>query len=86
MHAILTLMKFRRPLALLSALLLLPPLNIHSQSAHAHTIAAESPEASYSPIANPAAVVTMGHVRFTVLTPQLIRMEWAADGKFEDHA
>jgi alpha-glucosidase (family GH31 glycosyl hydrolase) len=44
------------------------------------------PEASYSPIANPKAVVTEGHARFTVLTPQLIRMEWAADGKFEDHA
>jgi alpha-glucosidase len=28
----------------------------------------------------------LGNARFTVLTPQLIRMEWAADGKFEDHA
>ncbi len=46
----------------------------------------QPPEASYSPIANPAAVVTLGHARFTVLTPQLLRMEWAADGKFEDHA
>ncbi len=27
----------------------------------------------------------MGHARFTVLTPQLLRMEWTADGKFEDH-
>jgi alpha-glucosidase (family GH31 glycosyl hydrolase) len=36
------------------------------------------------PIADPKAVVTIGHARFTVLTPQLIRMEWAADGKFED--
>ena len=44
------------------------------------------PEASYSPVANPKAVVTSGHARFTVLTPQLIRMEWSADGKFEDHA
>jgi alpha-glucosidase len=43
-------------------------------------------EANYSPIANPAAVVTVGHARFIVLTPQLIRIEWAADGKFEDHA
>ncbi len=24
--------------------------------------------------------------RFTMLTPELIRMEWASDGKFEDHA
>jgi alpha-glucosidase len=40
----------------------------------------------YNPVADPRAVVTMGHARFTVLTPELIRMEWAADGKFEDHA
>jgi alpha-glucosidase (family GH31 glycosyl hydrolase) len=40
----------------------------------------------YTPTANPKAVVVDGKARFTVLTPQLIRMEWAADGKFEDHA
>jgi alpha-glucosidase (family GH31 glycosyl hydrolase) len=39
-----------------------------------------------NPVADPKAVVTFGHARFTVLTPELIRMEWAADGKFEDHA
>ena len=38
------------------------------------------------PVADPGAVVTVGNARFTVLTPQLIRMEWSADGKFEDHA
>jgi alpha-glucosidase (family GH31 glycosyl hydrolase) len=38
------------------------------------------------PVADPKAIVTVGHARFTVLTPQLIRMEWSADGKFEDHA
>ena len=38
------------------------------------------------PVADPKAVVIAGHARFTVLTPQLIRMEWSADGKFEDHA
>ena len=38
------------------------------------------------PVADPKAVVIVGHARFTVLTPQLIRMEWSADGKFEDHA
>ena len=38
------------------------------------------------PVADPKALVTLGHARFTVLTPELIRMEWAADGKFEDHA
>ena len=40
----------------------------------------------YDPVANPKAVVSVGKARFTVLTPQLIRMEWAADGKFDDHA
>jgi alpha-glucosidase len=46
-----------------------------------------SPEQSANdPVADPKAVVTLGHARFTVLTPELIRMEWAADGKFEDHA
>ena len=39
-----------------------------------------------NPVADPKAVVTLGNARFTVLTPQLIRMEWAANGKFEDHA
>ena len=34
--------------------------------------------------ADPKAVVTVGSARFTVLTPQLVRMEWAADKVFED--
>jgi alpha-glucosidase (family GH31 glycosyl hydrolase) len=38
------------------------------------------------PVADPKAVVVAGHARFTILTPQLIRMEWSADGEFEDHA
>ncbi|MFZ3245238.1 MAG: TIM-barrel domain-containing protein [Candidatus Acidiferrales bacterium] len=45
----------------------------------------ESPD-QFDPVADPHAVVTVGHARFTILTPELIRMEWAADGKFEDHA
>jgi alpha-glucosidase (family GH31 glycosyl hydrolase) len=45
-----------------------------------------SPADLYNPVADPKAVITVGHARFTVLTPQLIRMEWAADGKFEDRA
>ena len=40
----------------------------------------------YDPKADAAAVVRLGDARFTVLTPQMIRMEWAADGQFEDHA
>ncbi|MDR3724375.1 MAG: glycoside hydrolase family 31 protein [Terracidiphilus sp.] len=45
-----------------------------------------SVEGVYNPVADPKAVVKVGNARFTVLTPELIRMEWAADGKFEDHA
>ena len=39
-----------------------------------------------NPIARPGAVVVDGHARFTILTPQLLRLEWSQDGKFEDHA
>jgi alpha-glucosidase len=49
-------------------------------------IAATNVPGRYDPVADPRAIVTAGHARFTILTPQLIRMEWAADGKFEDHA
>ena len=38
------------------------------------------------PAADPRATVVAGPARFTVLTPQLVRMEWAADGRFEDKA
>jgi alpha-glucosidase (family GH31 glycosyl hydrolase) len=43
-------------------------------------------EAADNPVADPKAVFVFGKARFTVLTPELIRMEWAGDGKFEDHA
>lgn len=39
-----------------------------------------------NPQAAPEAVVVVGNVRFTVLTPHLVRMEWSKDGRFEDHA
>ncbi|MEI3554932.1 MAG: hypothetical protein V8Q54_10205 [Alistipes senegalensis] len=39
-----------------------------------------------NPEADPRAVVEAGNARFTVLTPQLIRMEWSKDGRFEDRA
>lgn len=42
--------------------------------------------AQNNPIAAPGAVVTFDNARFTVLTDRLIRMEWAADGVFEDRA
>jgi alpha-glucosidase len=47
---------------------------------------ADAASQATEPVAEPAAVVRAGHARFTVLTPELIRMEWAADDKFEDHA
>jgi len=39
-----------------------------------------------NPVADPAAIVTSGQARFTVLTPQLIRIEWSAEGLFQDQA
>lgn len=42
--------------------------------------------AKWNPVADPKAVIVEGNARFTVLTPQLIRMEWSPDAHFEDHA
>lgn len=36
------------------------------------------------PVAHPDAVVVCGNARFTVLTPRLLRLEWAETGQFED--
>lgn len=36
------------------------------------------------PVADPKATVVVGNARFTVLTPQLVRMEWSASRTFED--
>jgi alpha-glucosidase len=57
-----------------------------SAAAEAQVAPTHAAEPATNPVADPKAVVTLGKARFTVLTPQLIRMEWAADGKFEDHA
>jgi alpha-glucosidase (family GH31 glycosyl hydrolase) len=65
----------RTGLAMLS---LLGPL--HSASAQQEV----SEVARYNATADSASMVTAGHARFTVLTPQLIRMEWSADNHFED--
>ena len=40
----------------------------------------------YQPLASAPAQVREGSVRFTILTPRLIRMEWATDGATEDRA
>ena len=42
--------------------------------------------AGNDPKADEKALVVAGNARFTVLTPQLIRMEWSENGKFEDRA
>ncbi len=39
----------------------------------------------FDPIANPDAVVAADHVRFTVLTSRLLRLEYSPTGQFEDH-
>jgi len=52
----------------------------------ARTARIEPPPGDYNPVADPKAEVVLGHARFTVLTPQLIRMEWSANGHFEEHA
>jgi hypothetical protein len=49
-------------------------------------VQATEAEGLYNPVADPKAIVQFGNARFTVLTPQLIRMEWSASGKFEDRA
>jgi alpha-glucosidase len=69
-------------------LLTRPPAHAQSAAAKAAPVDANSTTAPApaNPVAHPKAVVTVGNARFTVLTPQLIRIEWSADGKFEDHA
>jgi Glycosyl hydrolases family 31 TIM-barrel domain/Glycosyl hydrolase family 31 C-terminal domain/Domain of unknown function (DUF5110) len=50
-------------------------------------LAAQQPQvAAADPVADPAATIVDGHARFTLLTPRLVRMEWSADGHFEDRA
>src|SRR5437764_12864847 len=75
-------LRFSHRLLLAFFLLIAPAAHAAAQSAKA---AANLP-GLYQPAADPKAIVTLGKARFTVLTPQLIRMEWAADGKFEDRA
>ena len=40
----------------------------------------------FHPLADAKSQVVAGKARFTILMPQLIRMEWAEDGVFEDRA
>ena len=45
-----------------------------------------APAPEEDPKADDRAEVVFGNARFTVLTPRLVRMEWAEDGVFEDRA
>ena len=69
--------------AVLLACLCMRGIAQSESTAHGHEVVAA--EGSYDAVADPKAIVVVGHARFTVLTTQLIRMEWAGDGKFEDH-
>jgi hypothetical protein len=62
---------------------LLLPLSSQDHLASPTATAAPNP---YDPVADPVAMVIAGNARFTVLTRQMIRMEWSFEGKFEDHA
>ncbi len=62
------------------------PIHRESSAASAAAQAGHAEPPTDNPVADPRAVVTLGHARFTVLTDQLIRMEWSATDKFEDHA
>lgn len=54
-------------------LLLLGPLALKGESAN-------------NPLADPKAVVISGNARFTVLTPEMVRLEYSDKGLFEDRA
>lgn len=75
-------MNLSRYVILVSLIACLPAASIAALPIHNSDLTAPT----IDPHANPRAVVIAGHARFTVLTPELIRMEWAADEKFEDHA
>lgn len=49
-------------------------------------IATVSAQTDYDPVADSAAVIKSGNMRFTVLTPQMIRIQYSPQKKFEDRA
>ena len=57
--------------SVIATVVLLLPINV---------VAAEQPKADQR------AIIEAGNARFTVLTPQLVRMEWSENGHFEDRA
>ncbi len=86
-------------LALASCVVLFNPARGHAagsprpaatQTATSQTAASQTAvtpvQPADDPVAGQRATVRFRNARFTVLTPQLIRMEWSAENKFEDHA
>ncbi|MBO4589461.1 MAG: DUF5110 domain-containing protein [Bacteroidaceae bacterium] len=49
-------------------------------------VAATSVRAENNPVADPDAIVLSGNMRFTVLTPQMIRIQYSPTARFEDRA
>lgn len=49
-------------------------------------LAAPPSVGGYDPVADPGAVAIIGNVRFTALTPRLMRIEYSPSGVFEDRA
>jgi len=70
-------MKRRKLIKLLLLLLFVPQL-----LGNGNNVAA----ADWNPVANPKAVVVSGNARFTVLTPEMIRIQYSDRGLFEDRA
>src|SRR6266567_8966602 len=77
---------FAGRVSLLIALFLTTSLAAFSQEPAASKTEKPAPEQKDNPVADPRAIVASGNARFTVLTPQLIRMEWSEKSQFEDHA
>ena len=50
------------------------------------TVGTSLAQTDYNPVADPQAVVTEGKARFTVLTPELIRIQYSNREQFEDRA
>lgn len=50
------------------------------------TLMQSSAQETNDPVANPEAIVQSGNMRFTVLTPQMIRIQYSSKKAFEDRA
>lgn len=65
----------RAALSLFLTLFVLPGVLFHQARAR-----------TFTPVAHRRAEVVVGHARFTILFPNVVRLEWSADGHFENRA